>query len=370
MINHRRYLMLLVGILILTCVGYLGTYGADFVYEDANATLFYSVQPMPIAPTRVRALTRISYRLDRWMGGGGPKAYHLTNEILHLVNGILVGQLALTWISPVGSLLAMAIFLWHPLQTEAVSYIAGRTELLSTGLILLACLVGVKGNRLSGGRGLVMGLLLLLAMSAKESAVCGVGLVGLCLIQKYGLDYFYQFVSAYWRRGLWLVVPAVGLCVSVYWYEYRPIGHSPLGHWHYAALQATALWNYISMIPYPWGQTVDHDFEIIPVWFQGIALAGLFCWYCLVWLVTLIGPSLYPEETDTISVVGLCANWILISVILRFVVRIPETLNEHQIYLMWVGVSVGIVTCISRFDRRLVLDHADSRVDLDFDLGY
>lgn len=361
-LSTTRYIFATLGILLLTSLAYAGVYWADFVYEDGNATGFGVVQPMPIAPLRVRALTRVSYRIDRVLGDGSPRMYHLTNVGLHLTNGVLVGAIAVTIIpaspaaAPAAALVAMAVFLGHPLQTEAVSYVAGRTELLSTLFILAACLLVLRGG-VGRWNWLAVGVLLLLAMSAKESAICGIGLVGLCTWQRHGLNlagvYPVDLIRKYWRPGLIAAIPVIGLCASVYWYEYRPVGHSPLGRWHYAALQASAFWRYVAMLPYPFGQTVDHDFELIPIWRQGLALAGLICAYALIWLGWVVASVLRTEDYAPIRLMIFCANWVLLSVILRFVIRIPETLNEHQIYLWMAGVSWGIAGIAHGVDQRI-----------------
>lgn len=113
-----------------------------------------------------------SYAVDWTLGGGEPFVFHLTNLLLHALNvallfGLLAGWVRSTWPALVGALL----FALHPVQTEPVAWIAGRTD----SLCALGLLVATHGLRWLGQRrplGLALVLLgTLLAFAAKEAAV-------------------------------------------------------------------------------------------------------------------------------------------------------------------------------------------------------
>ena len=88
-----------------------------------------------------------TYWLNRALWGDSPAAYHAANLAIHLLNCGLVFLVLwrlLGWggWGPVhrkrGAVLGAMVFLIHPLQTESVSYIAGRSESLSALFVLLA----------------------------------------------------------------------------------------------------------------------------------------------------------------------------------------------------------------------------------------
>ncbi|MBL8177893.1 MAG: tetratricopeptide repeat protein [Bryobacterales bacterium] len=84
-------------------------------------------------------LTWISHMLDSDLYGLSPWGHHLTNVLLHVANTVLVliAFLRLTqnrW----ASLLASAIFAWHPLRVESVAWVAERKDLLSAFFWFLA----------------------------------------------------------------------------------------------------------------------------------------------------------------------------------------------------------------------------------------
>lgn len=88
-------------------------------------------------PELYMPLTFLSYQLDYVLGGMNPAIFHFTNILLHGINAALV--IMLLWLliknRPV-AILGGLLFLVHPLNTEAVVWVAGRKDLLSTGLFL------------------------------------------------------------------------------------------------------------------------------------------------------------------------------------------------------------------------------------------
>ncbi len=100
--------------------------------------------------TGVRPVLMLTYWLNFRLFGPAPFAYHSVNVLLHAVNALLVGwilrRLLLLRDAPPSraslfAALGGAVFLLHPLQTEAVAYIAGRSELVSAMFVLAAYLV-------------------------------------------------------------------------------------------------------------------------------------------------------------------------------------------------------------------------------------
>jgi hypothetical protein len=121
----------------------------------------------------LRPLVSTSYALDWTLWNGSPLGFHLTNLCLHaLVSAMLYGALCRWTASPVGALLATALWAWHPSKVEAVAWISGRTDILCALGILVAC-AGIR-KRLEGARALggVLELTgLFVALSSKEHGV-------------------------------------------------------------------------------------------------------------------------------------------------------------------------------------------------------
>lgn len=77
-------------------------------------------------------LTWISYLIDFELYDLAPRGYHLTNLLLHLVNGLLLFAVLKSYTGAVWrSAFVAALFLVHPLHIESVAWISERKDALS-----------------------------------------------------------------------------------------------------------------------------------------------------------------------------------------------------------------------------------------------
>lgn len=119
-------------------------------------------------PGLYRPLTVLTYALDYRLWGLNATAFHVVNVVLHMLASVvfLIGATEIVG-SPLAATAAAAVFAVHPLHTEAVAGIVGRAEVLGTFLFLLAFWAG----RLPRRRAVLCGVLYLLALFSKETAV-------------------------------------------------------------------------------------------------------------------------------------------------------------------------------------------------------
>ncbi len=98
-----------------------------------------------------RPLLLFSFSLDYKIGGLAPFFYHLQSLFWHIFSAILVFKflkITLRKIPPLKSnfisFLTALLFLIHPLQTEAVAYVAGRADPMHSALMLLSLIYLAK----------------------------------------------------------------------------------------------------------------------------------------------------------------------------------------------------------------------------------
>ncbi len=108
--------------------------------------------------------------------------YHIQSILFHIINSFLLFLLLYVLdFNRVAALIGGLLFLLHPIQTEAVSYISGFADPLSLFCMLAGFLLFVKGNKEGGKTSLLfIGLSLVfyvLALFTKESAVIFLPLV-------------------------------------------------------------------------------------------------------------------------------------------------------------------------------------------------
>lgn len=125
-----------------------------------------------------RPLLALSFWVDKGLWGLQESFMHLENIVLHAVNVVLVFCLALRIFHRQGShdnlfpLCAALLFALHPINTEAVNWISGRTDLLAGLFILIALLTlnsALERNSILWGA--LSASSLLLSSLAKETAI-------------------------------------------------------------------------------------------------------------------------------------------------------------------------------------------------------
>lgn len=338
-----RPTLALIVLLILTAAIYAPVRAYEYVYEDSNAVWANTsvTGGLAIAVDRARWLSALSHRLVFEAFGNGPKAPHLVNLSIHLINGVLVYQIALAVIAPWSSVFAAGLFLLHPIQTESVAYVASRSELLSTCLALAACWLSIDARRWwQHGASWIC---LALAICAKESTVVMIPIIALLDIWRG------QRVS--WLRIGAMAGPALAMGISVFLFDFT--SRSELGVLAFAGTQAVAVWRYLALVIWPFGQTIDHDFDLVPFAVRYVALASLCIWCVLAVLSSLsvvngdnrqIGRMWDESRWIKPAIFGLA--WMVIALAPRFVMRIPEVLNEHQTYLPFVGVWMILASLV------------------------
>jgi Tfp pilus assembly protein PilF len=124
-----------------------------------------------------RPVVLVTLTLDHALWGLAPAGYHLTNVLLHALNAALVFLLFRTIPRTRAAAFPAAIlFACHPLQTNAVAYISGRTDLLAALFVLLGCILLARRLALpapsgaGGASACAVGFCTALAAMSKESA--------------------------------------------------------------------------------------------------------------------------------------------------------------------------------------------------------
>lgn len=312
-------------LLLVTACLYLPLRDAPFVYEDENwqgATVMHWTPP----PSRALAVWTLQHTLN-------PRTAHLVNVAIHLSTGTLVYALAATVAGPTAAIVASGLFLLHPLNSEAVSYVSSRTDLLMTFGIVLAvwgALALVGAWRIAA-----ISIGLLIASMSKELGAVGVLLVAMSV--------------AAWQResrrvlGVLALVLLVGVVIQgariASWAALESwSGGSSLG-WHaYLQAQAYALTRLLSLVVWPVGFTIDHDW---------LGVSPFVAPWAVLLAVSIPAVAISAWSSSRLLAWGMA--WITLSVLPRFLFRTNELLSEHQMYLATVGVCVLIGAGVAHF---------------------
>lgn len=208
---------------------YAGAVRASFQFDDWNVIVSNPmVQSWPAfwsGMPGIRPLLKASY-VASWTAGFGVAGFRVFNIALHAANALLVLTLArrlaprLEMAQPsMAVLVAALVFALHPAQTEAVTYISGRSSALMATFCLLAVLAHLHAaDSPSPHRWRVLsGLAFLGALAVKENAWALPGLLLLCDGVRPGFRWRSTFARL-WPHGVVLVsAMVVVVWVPAYW---------------------------------------------------------------------------------------------------------------------------------------------------------
>ncbi len=150
----------MVAVGVLAGLVYLNSLDGEFVWDDRPLILqspavqsfddlgeifagdFFSHSQIPLPYGYYRPVTTLSYVLDWTLWGADPRGFHVTNVVLHGAASILVLLiLVCLGLGDAPALAAACLFAVHPIHTENVSWISGRTDILAFVLTAAALLV-------------------------------------------------------------------------------------------------------------------------------------------------------------------------------------------------------------------------------------
>lgn len=227
-----------------------------------------------------RPLVNFTYFVNYQMDGANPFGYHLFNLLFHTLAALLVflivrkilemASLAVSGPANLGArrrtLFAAfcgAIFLLHPVQTEAVAYVAQRSENLSVMLAFAAwaCFLYRPTTDIRFPSVLAVVLLFGASVACKEH-VAVLPLVILLTDYYWNPGFSFGGVRRNWRLyGTLLVASMAG---AAFLYSY--LAHEPTVGFHmkeftwyqYLFTQCRVLFLYLRLFVLPFGQTVDY----------------------------------------------------------------------------------------------------------------
>jgi len=279
---HRFYFapvsltIAVIAVLVCAVCLYLPALNGYFVFDDLSLPFSTGTRDAPFAAwiSGVRPVLMVSYWLNYRLFGPQPFGYHLVNLAIHFANALLVFLVLFKLLSNAGwlpkktaiaSLSGALVFLIHPIQTESVSYVAGRSETLAALFVLLAYVAFLyrKHERISWREALLTLALFGAALATKENAI---SLAGVLILT----DLFWPtaFSLAGLRRN-WrlyaLMAPGAILALAAVLRMLAKPGTAgfavPDFKWYqYGFTEARAIFTYIRLAVLPFGQSLDHDY--------------------------------------------------------------------------------------------------------------
>ncbi len=186
--DKKKILLLIIGVGLLL---YFNSFFNSFVCDDeeqiVNNQLVYSLKNIPVffkgstfntggsgslAGIYYKPLMSVSFSILYSLFGPRPFFFHAFQLLFHLANAILVFYILKKIVDDeILALLMSLIFLVHPMNTEAVIYIAALQDVLFFFFGILALLIVVYKKNLSLKNFLCVFLLLVFSLLSKETGI-------------------------------------------------------------------------------------------------------------------------------------------------------------------------------------------------------
>lgn len=234
--SHRQNLGLYLtigGLVVIVFLIYANSLNNDFVFDDKviilENRLLRSLSNIPrLLVASYRPFRDITHVLDFAVWGEKPYGFHLTNIMIHAANSVMVLLLVRRF---TGELfiagLAAVIFAVHPIQTDAVTYISGRRDILFTFFYLASFYVYLNHRKSRSIPSFVLFILLWgFSLMSKEMAVT---LPGFIFLWNF-CDGWGETIGSWWKRLLkttgsalnrdkWFYLPMVLAVPAYIWYQ-------------------------------------------------------------------------------------------------------------------------------------------------------
>lgn len=303
-----------------------------------------------------RPLVLISFAVDYKLSGLNPFGYHLTNTILH----ILAAWLSFLLLYKISgkkflSLIVSVIFLVHPLQTEAVTYVSGRADSLSAIFVLLSTLSYFNFRQQDNSKKyLAISLFsFVLALLVKEQSITLPGLIFL-------VELFFFFDKKKWRDSLHYFAPFVLVAVAYFILRITALNFNDLlSGVDYSDIYDSSLKirlltftkvfvKYFSLLFFPFNQHMAY--EIAPV-------TSIFSWAFLKFII-LIGGLIYIIKkywsSHKLVIFGLA--WFIVLLLPRTnIISINRPLYEHWLYLPMLGFWLAFILLVQEVIKKFSL---------------
>lgn len=372
MLTHAAALLT---VLILTGVIYGQTLDYSFHFDDYYfITENLKIRDITNVPAIWQSLAKpsrflgmFSFALNYQLHGTDVRGYHIVNILIHGFNGCLVYWFC--WLTtglasrPVkhrllAALFAAALFTAHPVNTQAVTYIAQRFASLATLFYLFSLCLYIQARLAprTGGRMVLFGLALISCLAGMLTKQIVLTLPVTVLLYEY--CFFRQgrwFRVTWWQAallgGLFLLIP------TLQGWDFRRIfdvaiasrsHEGDLLTWRtYSLTQFRVIPVYLRLLIFPVGQTLDYDFRASTSFWQGGTWAGALL------IGVLFGGGARRLKSEPLIGFGIC--WFFLTMALEStIIPIYQVIFEHRCYLPSVGFALATATITDRLfmDRR------------------
>lgn len=369
---RRRTLTAFAAIVLLGIVLYGHTLRVPWYMDDLHAIVENrTIQNLAMSWAdlfSVRGVTNLTFALNYHFGGTNVVGYHIVNIAIHLTTSCLV-YLLLTRVFREHFLLPLLgtfIFVAHPLQTQAVTYIVQRMTILAALFFFLALYLFVRCREVGPKNVFRHGAFYACALFCGALAVftkqnTAILPVALLLFDRYFLQEEHRLG---WRSMLLSIAPfAVAPAVLAFYSLVGPlldgaaindVGGMPdlmhlknLSPLNYLVTEFSVIWLYLRLLFLPYGQALDYDLPIIATIWSWKNLAAFMGIAALLLIATYIRKRL-PFVSAGIF-------WFFLGLVVESTFIPLDPVFEHRLYIPMFGFALVVLGGFSRLSCKKAL---------------
>ena len=433
--SRKSIILSLLLIAVVCLLSYSNTFHVPFQFDDSfnisekpfvrDISLFF--EPARVSPDSVfimRPVTYFTFAVNYWIHGNDVVGYHIVNIVVHILNAFLVCFLVLLTLrtpylssqyavssqqSPYSRFIPFAVallFVCHPIQTQAVTYIVQRTASLATLFYLLSLVMYIKWrlitlqaegrrqkaehkeaqnskhrprkNLLSVLWYLVSLISAVLAMKTKEIAFTLPLLITL---------YEFMFFEGKLRRRIFFLMPLLLTMLIIPLSLFllgtdKPVGEiigdvseatrvqTDISRWEYLFTEFRVIVTYIRLLFLPVAQNVDYDYPVYNSFFDpNVFLSFSFLLLILGTAAYLLYasrrlkpvcrtgspaatpysllPTAYFRLERLAFLIAFGIFWFFITLSVESsVIPIADIIFEHRVYLPSAGFFIAVVVTV------------------------
>lgn len=385
--NIQKHLLAIFLISAIATIIYSNSFDCSFHFDDQHAIVenyaIHRFDLKEIFSSSSRPILNLTLAVNYYFGKLNVFGYHLVNLLLHISNGIML-YFILLWTTNLPSmkekygqrayriaLYASLIFIAHPIQTQAVTYIISRSSVLATTFYLLTLLLFIQafaprsplsahGSPLSALRSQLFAPRSLLLVGAFFASCLAMGTKQIAVTLPLTLlIYDFYFISdGDWKilKGRYKVHLAMfsTMAVTIYLsaaslqkfvsFDYAKGVQMPFSEsvtsFQYFMTQLHVIPYYIKLLFIPTNLNLDYDWPIT----RSIDLPTVMFFILLVAIVVF---AVWAYRRARLLSFGIIWFFVTLSVTSSFVV-IYDVIFEHRLYLPSIGFAIFAALFISK----------------------
>jgi len=392
-------LLFLLPVIILGIAVYSNSVKSPFQFDDGpyiadnplikNLGYFLSSPPelLSIIYIKTRYLTHLTFAINYALGGLNVTWYHIFNICVHITNALLVYMLVRLTLSPAitplsgspknavsmnrtAALFSALLFVCHPIEVQAVTYITQRFASFTTFFYLLATVLYITARSKQSGGAVLKSWLpyylfaiaaTVLAMKTKE--------ISFTIPFVIALYEFMFFQGPVGRRIICLapffltlpIIPLAMLSSGGPTATGDLMGNvseaarslSPLSRTDYLFTQFRVITTYIRLLLFPINQNLDYDYPLYHSLLQlPVFLSFLFILSLLLSAVVIV--PRYNRVSPYAQLVSFGILWFLITLSVESsIIPISDVIFEHRVYLPSIGAIIAVTAVLFIIRTRL-----------------